>query len=270
MLRTLACALALSLAPGATLAQDAEAAPDAETATPAESAPEPGTEEAPATAEAEPAVEQAPKIAVVVTGDPDEALVTAARRVERAIEGRLRVPFDPGLRAALRGEPGEEDDGLDGVRRERRRLGLEEDRDASLLSRLGRRAGASAVVVVRAGAAAAEVLVLDVRNAAFFEGELALRADVPDARIARFIERRAGVSARGGEIPGPAVPSPAEAAAAATAPTPTPPAQPDFFEQFWPYLVAGLLLVGMITAIVLTSTAPGSDQPVLRFVPGGR
>lgn len=267
MLRTLACALALSLAHGTALAQDAEPAPEP-AATPADAAPE--SDEAPAATEA-PAAEQAPKIAVVVTGDPDEALVAAARRVERAIEGHLRVPFDPGLRAALRGEPGEEDDGLEGVRRERRRLGLEEDRDASLLSRLGRRAGASAVVVVRAGAAASEVLVLDVRNAAFFEGELALAADVPDARVARFVERRARVSARGGELPGPAVPSPTEAAAAAaTAPTPEQPAQPDFFEQFWPYLVAGLLLVGMITAIVLTSTAPGSDQPVLRFVPGGR
>ena len=269
MLRTLACALALSLAHGTALAQDAEPAPEP-AASAGVAAPEAEADEAPAVTESAPAVEQAPKIAVVVTGDPDEALVAAARRVERAIEGRLRVPFDPGLRAALRGEPGEDDDGLEGVRRERRRLGLEEDRDASLLSRLGRRAGASAVVVVRAGAAAPEVLVLDVRNAAFFEGELALAADVPDARVARFVERRASVSARGGELPGSAVPSPTEAAAAATAPTPEQPAQPDFFEQFWPYLVAGLLLVGMITAIVLTSTAPGSDQPVLRFVPGGR
>ena len=46
--------------------------------------------------------------------------------------------------------------------------------------------------------------------------------------------------------------------------------EPDFFEQYWPYFVAALLLGGMITAIAVTSSADAPDQPVLRFVPGGR
>src|SRR5690606_3020975 len=107
-----------------------------------------------------------------------------ARRARRSPRQRRRPPRpkqprppDPGLRAALRGEPGETDDGLEEVRRERRRLGLEEDRDAALLSALRRRAGAVALAVVRADTEGPEVLVLDVRNAAFFEGELALAAD---------------------------------------------------------------------------------------------
>ncbi|HJK89610.1 MAG TPA: hypothetical protein RMH26_02650, partial [Polyangiaceae bacterium LLY-WYZ-15_(1-7)] len=65
-------------------------------------------------------------MAVVVTGDPDGLLQDAAQRLERALEGRVVLPSDPGLRAALRGEPGE-DDGLERVRRERRRLGWGDD-----------------------------------------------------------------------------------------------------------------------------------------------
>lgn len=264
MLRTLACVVLAVLAASST-ARAQEPAPEEEATAP-EAAP-------PAVAEPEPAAvpePPAPKIAVVVVGDPDPSLREAARRIERAVDGRLRVPFDPGLRAALRGEPGETDDGLEEVRRERRRLGLEEDRDAALLSALGRRAGAVALAVVRADTEGPEVLVLDVRNAAFFEGELALAADLSDEQLARFVVRRVRVSTRGAE-PAPAVPSPTEAgAAAATAPSPEEPApQPDFFEQFWPYLVAGALLAGMITAIVLTQSSDGASQPVLRFVPGG-
>ncbi len=209
----------------------------------------------------------APKLAIVVVGDADEALRAAAQRVESAVGTRLRAPFDPGLRGALRGEAGTADDGLEEVRRERRRLGLDEARDAQLIAALGRRAGASAVAVVRSSANAPELLVLDVRNAAFFEGSLALEAELPDARIAQYVIRRARTAARGTASVPVVAPPRRSAPAAATEPTP----EPDFFEQFWPYMVAGLLLAGMITAVALTSTSSdGPTQPVLRFVPGGR
>ncbi|MFW5921458.1 MAG: hypothetical protein ACOCUS_06425, partial [Polyangiales bacterium] len=71
-------------------------------------------------------------MAVVVSGDPDEALRRAAERVERVIDtsDALIGPGDPGLRQALRGEPPpREEDGLERARRTRRRLGWGESRD---------------------------------------------------------------------------------------------------------------------------------------------
>lgn len=282
MLRPLVCVLALCFVPSPATAQDGTTTRETveertANGTPTEPVPSETTAEpvpSETTAEPEPSTDEssAPKIAVVVVGDPDPILRAAARRVERAVEGSLRLPFDPGLRRALRGEAGEAGDGLEEVRRERRRLGLEEDRDAALLAALGRRAGASALAVVRAGPQEPELLVLDVRNAAFFEGELTVSADLQGNRLARFVTRRAHAAARGA-LPAD-VPSPAEAAVAASitdsSPAEEPAQQPELFEQIWPYLVAGALLAGMITAIVLTSEDSGADQPVLRFVPGGR
>ena len=210
------------------------------------------------------------KIAVVLVGDPDPALRTLAARVDASLSSPLTRPFDPGLRRALRGEPGEDGDGLSEIRRERRRLGLGETADAPILAQLGRRAGAAAVAVVRVGDEGPELVMFDVRAGAFFQGALALEPELPEARITRFVLRRARVSARG-------APSPAEAAQAqAERPDPLAPTpeeedgEPDFFEQYWPYFVAALLLGGMITAIAVTSSADAPDQPVLRFVPGGR
>lgn len=276
----LALALAASVLVAAPArAQDAPASPEtdeherpegaeaSERAEPPSEGAEP-TERAEPAEQAEPAragdASEAPKVAVVVAGDPDEALRDAARRVERSVSPRLRLPFDPGLRAALRGERGEADDGLEEVRRQRRRLAVDEPADAPLLASLGRRAGAHVVAVVRAGETAPELVVLDVRNAAFYEGTLALSGDVSDARIARFVGTRARAAARG--TPSERPPPPASAATS----TEQPARQPDFFEQFWPYFVAGALLAGLLIAILVTSATAGSDQPVLRFVPGDR
>jgi hypothetical protein len=244
------------------------------------------------------AAANSPKTAVVVVGDADPALQAAALRVERAISHELRLPADPGLRAALRGEVGSPDDGLDEVRRSRRRLGLDEARDAAALATLGRQAGAQAVTVVRSDESGAPSLtVLDVASRRLYEGSLSLTADITDQRIARFVARRARTSqasaAGGGREGGPASSGGADSLGAAatpasTLPEPTlppatpvpspalpptspdaPPPEPDFFEQFWPYLVAGALLAGMITAVALTSSGTSAaDQPVLRFVPG--
>src|SRR5690606_23725623 len=137
-----------------------------------------------------------------------------------------------------------EDDGLEEVRRERRRLGWGEARDAPILAALGRLAGARAVAIVRAGDDGPEVLVLDVANGAFFEGALALRG-ASDARIARFVGARARAAGR-------AAPPPEQAARAASEgategpPEPQPARQPDIWEQIWPYLVAGGLLAALL------------------------
>ena len=46
--------------------------------------------------------------------------------------------------------------------------------------------------------------------------------------------------------------------------------EPDFFERYWPYGAAIVLLGAFIAVIAATATTDGGDQPVLRFVPGGR
>lgn len=220
----------------------------------------------------------APKVAVVLAGDPDPAMRSLARRVDDAIEGTLRRPFDPGLRAALRGEPGQGDDGLGGVRRERRRLGLGEARDAPVLAQLGRQASAVAVAVVRSGSEGPELVMLDVGAGAFFEGTLQLDESVADARVVGFVARRARAAAR--RTADPTVAAEARVPDAPEGPNPLADVEdgetgedeeePDLFEQIWPYLVAGALLAGMLTAIGIVAATDDQPQPVLRFVPGGR
>ena len=213
------------------------------------------------------AATEAPKIAVAIVGDPDDQLRALARRIDDALEPTLRRPFDPGLRAALRGEAGQPDDGLREVRRDRRRLSGNEAHDAPLLSELGRRAGALVVAAVRAGEDGPELVILDVRHAAFYEGALALGEMSAEGRVLAFIGRRARAAAHVQAIAPDAV-----AAAATPEPTDAPEEgdeEDGFFEQFWPYLIAGVLLAGMIAAIAATSAADQPSQPVLRFVPGG-
>ncbi|MFK7991213.1 MAG: hypothetical protein AB8I08_34675 [Sandaracinaceae bacterium] len=211
--------------------------------------------------------ESGPKLAVVLVGDPDERLRSWASRVEEALSPAFERPFDPMLRSALRGGLGDPEDGFAEVRRERRRLGLSEAEDVPVLVRLGRRAGAVAIAVVRRGAEGPELVVLDVRHASFFEGSLVL-SDTSPARVRRFVGPRARSSSRGAA----ALP-PVSAPAAATEPDPEGEGEedePDFFERYWPYGAALVLLGAFVAIIAATASTDGGDQPVLRFVPGGR
>jgi len=265
--------LILLMTAGPARAQDAEPEPPAEEPSEEESSPEADADPDPdpepdPEPEPNPEPARAPKVAIIVVGDPDDTLRAAARRVDGALEPTLRRPFDPGLRASLRGEPGESDDGLSEVRRDRRRLGLGEASDAPILARLGRRAGAVVVGAVRAGEDGAELVILDVAQAAFYEGALSLHDRPAADRIAAFVARRARASASGTEL------SPEAVADAAPADEPEPADEeeedePDFFEQYWPYGVAALLLAGMIAAIIAANEADQPSTPVLRFVPGG-
>lgn len=227
----------------------------------------------------------APKVAVVVIGDPDEGLRAAAQRVEAAIGGAgLSVPSDPALRRALRGEAApREPDGLERVRRERRRLGLSERDDLPVLRAIGRMAGAAAVAAVRRRAGDLELVVLDVSRGGFFEGELDAAA-ASAASIGRFVQARARAAARR-----PAAEERAAQTDRAGATQASPPASVDaaedaggdaaagagegdddggFFDE-WPLLVAGALLVGAILFFTLDGEAEATGPPVLRFVSGG-
>ena len=221
---------------------------------------------------------RAPKVAVVVVGDPDPLLVAAALELETVLglSDRVRVPADPVLRGALRGDASTEDDGFAEVRRDRRRLGAGEGSDAALLAGLGRRAGAVLVLAVRSSASGApEAVALDVGRQSYFEGALDLTEPTHEA-IVSFAARRARAAAsaasRGDTAVSVATPEQAaEAAVAGSATTDPPPAEPDWLSQNWPYLVAGALAAAGIVFVVVTQVQ-GDQQssPMLRFVPGGR
>ena len=209
-----------------------------------------------------------PKVAVVVVGDPDPMITGLAGALEAELMrgGRLRLPSDPSFRAALAGLPGSDGDGLDEVRTERRRLGLDEARDAPLLAVLGRRAGAALVVAVHGGASGGEALALDVRSGQYFEGSAALSQDLGAA--ARFITRCARAATRGAmSAPSAAesvVVDPAEAAPPIQSASPA----EDWLGDNWPYLAAGGLLAAAIAFVAVTATDGATPPPMLRFQTG--
>jgi hypothetical protein len=238
---------------------------DAETDTETDTAPAPAP--APATATATASARPPSKIAVVVAGDPDETLRQTAAFIEHeSTTAGLRVPTDPALRAAMRGEPPAEDDGLDGLRSIRRGLGFDPRKDLASYKRIGTIAGADALVLVRReGAILIEVF--DVSAAQFYEGVLSFDDSTPEQRL-KFIESRAE-----------------QAQLRWTAP-PAPPAEETKkinpseeksdesrakkrWKKAWPYVVAGLLLAGGVTYLIIDrrqTNDPG--PPLLRFTPG--
>lgn len=216
------------------------------------------------------------KVVVVVAGDPDDALRAEAARVEELVEGSsgLITPGDPGLRQALRGEtPADENDGLERARAERRRLGWDEEADGRGLLAIGRMSGARLLLVLRRREVAT-LEIFDVEARAFYEGGLSL-AGANDAAVLAYVESRASATRRRSAAP----PSPEVAAAAgAEAPldaeastTGDAPAESErWIKRGWPYIVAGILLAGVIAGVVVSQTNEDDTlPPVLRFRPGG-
>lgn len=173
----------------------------------------------------------APKVAIVLVGDPDSTLTSAADRVEACLrqEG-YRLPADGAMTRALRGA-GEADDGLNEIRAERRRLGLSPERDRARLSLIGSQLGATALLVVRASPSEPGLSVFNVAARAFYEGDLLLSSHLEDGRVRRFIARRVRAAVRRsseaattpGATPSSAV-TPSRASTRRMPPAPAPPA----------------------------------------------
>ena len=239
------------------------------------------------TDEAETGAPPSIKIAVVSIGDPDPELREAAAAVERSLSAidSLSLPADPGLRAALRGDPtADPDDGLGRARSARRELGMGETEDTPVLASLGRMSGALIVVTVRRRANEIEALVFDVERQAFYEGELRL-ADADAEAIAGFVQSRAAAAGRAARHRSGSTASDGDpqvdtgtsthtSETAADEPQPLEnddesPPERTWLEDAWPFLVAGLLLAGALVYVLLPDEPAAPAQPVLRFIPGG-
>lgn len=209
-----------------------------------------------------------PKIAFVVAGDPDETLRNTAAFIEAEVTfAGFRAPSDPALRGAMRGEPGAENDGLEGLRAIRRGLGLDPTEDLAAYKRIGTIAGADALVVVRReGAILLEVF--DVSAAQLYEGTLQVAESNPAQRL-EFIQSRAEQAQLRWS-------QPTSAPAPAAAPKVNPPEQKADesrakrrWKKAWPYVVAGALLAAGVTYLIIDrSRTDEPGPPLLRFTPG--
>ncbi|MGB8332603.1 MAG: hypothetical protein WCE62_20935 [Polyangiales bacterium] len=235
--------------PMAALAQDADTGADTDTDTETETGALP------------------PKVAVVVAGDPDEILRDTATFIEgEAVMARLRVPSDPALRGAMRGDSSTDEDGLDGLRSIRRGLGFEPRKDLDSYRRIGVIAGADALVVVhREGDIVIEVF--DVSAAQFYEGALQFDESSSAQRL-KFIESRAKQAQLRWTEPAPPPPT-----ASPKVNEPDKPADESRakrrMKKAWPYVVAGALLLGGVTYLIIDQRrADDPGPPLLRFTPG--
>jgi hypothetical protein len=209
-----------------------------------------------------------PKIAVVVAGDPDETLRQTAAFIEsESTFSGLRAPADPALRGAMRGEPAAEEDGLEGLRSIRRGLGLDLRKDLASYKRIGIIAGADALVVVRReGATLIEVF--DVSATQFYEGALEFDESTSVQRV-QFIESRAVQAQLRWSQP----PPPPPPAASPKVNDPKEPADESRakrrMKKAWPYVVAGALLAGGVTYLIIDRRRTNEPEPpLLRFRPG--
>lgn len=216
---------------------------------------------------------RAPRVATVLVGDPEPVRRARAAELDARLGGvGLRRLDDPAMRAALLGDV-REDDGLERLHAARRRL-LFEDDPAEALRDLGARLRVDALVVVRA-ADPIRIAVFDLAAGAFYEDEPTL--DDLDAAAA-FVRRAARAAARRASAPQASAPSPAEAAAASSgAATGTPAATAAdtrrparrWLRSNWAFLVAGALLVGVVTGFIVRGRRQDDDPPpILRFRPG--
>ena len=206
-----------------------------------------------------------PKIAVVVAGDPDESLRAAASEIEQECTGAgLRTLVDPALRAAMRGEPGTEEDGLEGLRSIRRSLGVNPRKDFASYKRIGTIAGADVLVVLRREGTI-DLEVFDVSASQFYEGMLEVDKTTPEERV-KYIERRAKIAQERWNQDASAAAAGGYEAAGKPADEPE---KKRWIKKAWPYFVVGALLAAGVTYLIVDRSRTNDPGPsLLRFRPG--
>lgn len=208
-----------------------------------------------------------PKVGVVVAGDPDETLRNTAAFIEQeSVLAGMQTPTDPALRAAMRGEPATEEDGLGRLRSIRRSLGLDPRKDHASYQRIGLIAGADALVVVRRqGPILIEVF--DVAAAQFYEGVLDFDSSTAEQRVA-FIDSRAEQAQLRWSQPPPPPPE-AKSKGDEQEDKPEDSRAKKRWKKAWPYVVVGALLAGGVTYLIIDRRSdPETGIPLLRFRPG--
>lgn len=231
----------------------------------------------------------APRIAVVLEGDPTPGATAAAEGLETALLASEEVaqPSDPLVRAALRGNTGAPDDGLDAVRGLRRRIGWSQDADREALASLAGRLALAAVVVVHVGDAPV-ARVYDVTARRYFAGEAAIDEAGRDATVAFIVSRAAAAERRrtaptpadvaatpetagapDGDTAASASPAPLGATTEPTVPPVDAPPQRSWIRRNWPFLVAGALLAGTATFFIVQRGGHETSPPVIHVRPGG-
>ncbi len=218
-----------------------------------------------------------PKVAVLIVGDPDEPLREAAESLASELTASgLRQPADTALRATLLGVLPESADGLHAVRAMRRSLGLDLEEDLKAYRRLGRIAGADALLVLQQQGGRTSGEVFDVAAGQFYEGSLDLEESGAEERIAFVRSRAIEAQARWSEQPDETKAKATAAAAGLPPPAQAEPAKTDEesdakrrIKKAWPWILVGGLLAAGVTYLVVDQSGNDDEQlPVLVFRPG--
>jgi hypothetical protein len=198
-----------------------------------------------------------PKVCVVVAGDPDEALRSAADTLDGALGLRndLRTVADPAARAALHGEPTTDPSVQDLAERRRSLRGAASDLDA--LVPLGDRLGCAWVVTLQGRAAGPQIHTADLVHHRWQSPHPLTATDAPS--LVAFV--LADVLA---------APSPTSTATTPPRPSTAPqaPLRRTFWQRAWPWAVVGGAALVVLGVFFLTQDEPpGSVR--LTVVHGG-
>ncbi|MBI5513601.1 MAG: hypothetical protein HY909_07515 [Deltaproteobacteria bacterium] len=197
-----------------------------------------------------------PKVCVVVAGDPDEALRSAADTLDGALGLRsdLRTVADPAARAALHGERSTDPSVSDLA--DRRRLLRGTDADLPLLAPLGDRLGCAWVVELQGRASGLHLHTADLVRSQWREDHTVPNPDA--ASLVAFV--LADVLS---------APSPTDThSTTPRAGTPSAPVRRTFWQRAWPWMVVGGAALVVVGVFFLTQDEPpGSVR--LTVVHGG-
>ncbi len=212
-----------------------------------------------------------PKVCVVVVGDPDADVRASAMTLADSVEASpaLRGVADPDARAALRGErPVPE--GMGELATARRTLhGV--DQDATVLLTVGRSLGCALVVELASRPATTTLRVYDIvhetwnpaHDVTAIDSTVLDRWIIPVAHPTEPASVPAPPAPPDNATPAASPPAPGEAHDARVA-TPAAPAhtRSNFLVRYWPWFVAGAVIVGVFAVFAVTQQQDPSNNTV--------
>ncbi len=215
-----------------------------------------------------------PKVAVVVSGDPDVELREAAATIIQSLNQREKIvlPGDEVLSRVLQGSGRNNSPVYRDIARARAQLGRSARRDQVLLVRIGEHTSAHALVVLTRSRIAIQVEVFDVDAQTFYEGHAVVEGSATE-KVTSFIIKRARTAARRNGKSAtsrktePGISDSSKSTAQSNGSPKKSPAR-RWFRKNWPYLVAGVLLAGALTYVIVRERDNDPGEPMLRFTSG--